>query len=70
MPLLQVLGYDVFDPREVRPEYIADFAVKKAGQFEKIDYAIFINQSPARCERLTIRYYKDFPVTSAGIIWS
>jgi hypothetical protein len=47
VPLLQVLGYDVFDPREVRPEYVADFAVKKAGQFEKIDYAIYINEAPA-----------------------
>jgi hypothetical protein len=47
VPLLQVLGYDVFDPREVRPEYVADFAVKKAGQFEKIDYAIYINDAPA-----------------------
>ena len=47
VPLLQVLGYDVFDPREVRPEYVADFAVKKAGQFEKIDYAICVNGQPA-----------------------
>lgn len=47
VPLLQVLGYDVFDPREVRPEYVADFAVKKAGQFEKIDYAICSNGTPA-----------------------
>ena len=47
MPLLQVLGYDVFDPREVQPEYIADFAIKKAGQFEKIDYAIFVGGNPA-----------------------
>lgn len=47
VPLLQVLGYDVFDPREVRPEYVADFAVKKAGQFEKIDYAIYISEAPA-----------------------
>ena len=46
VPLLQVLGYDVFDPREVRPEYIADFATKKAGQFEKIDYAIYYNGAP------------------------
>lgn len=46
VPLLQVLGYDVFDPREVRPEYVADFAVKKAGQFEKIDYAICANGTP------------------------
>lgn len=47
VPLLQVLGYDVFDPREVRPEYVADFAVKKAGQFEKIDYAICTSAGPA-----------------------
>lgn len=47
VPLLQVLGYDVFDPREVRPEYVADFAIKKAGQFEKIDYAICVNGLPA-----------------------
>ncbi len=40
IPLLQLLGYDVFDPREVKPEYTADFAVKRAGQLEKIDYAI------------------------------
>lgn len=46
VPLLQVLGYDVFDPREVRPEYVADFAVKKAGQFEKIDYTICVNGLP------------------------
>ncbi len=43
VPLLQVLGYDVFDPREVRPEHIADFAVKKAGQFEKVDYGIYLS---------------------------
>lgn len=47
VPLLQVLGYDVFDPREVRPEYVADFAIKKQGQFEKVDYAIFLNDKPA-----------------------
>jgi hypothetical protein len=47
VPLLQVLGYDVFDPREVRPEYVADFAIKKAGQFEKIDYTICVNGLPA-----------------------
>lgn len=47
VPLLQVLGYDVFDPREVRPEYIADFATKKAGQFEKIDYAICADGTPS-----------------------
>lgn len=46
VPLLHVLGYDVFDPREVTPEYVADFAVKKQGQFEKVDYALFLEGSP------------------------
>lgn len=47
IPFLQVLGYDVFDPREVRPEYVTDFATKKAGQFEKVDYAVFMAGVPA-----------------------
>ena len=48
VPLFQVLGYDVFDPREVQPEYIADFAKKKSnGQMEKVDYAIWKNGAPA-----------------------
>lgn len=38
MPFLSsVLGYDVFDPAEVVPEYTADVGTKKG---EKIDYAI------------------------------
>lgn len=37
-PFIQdVLGYDIFDPREVIPEYIADVGRKKG---EKVDYAI------------------------------
>jgi hypothetical protein len=48
VPFLQVLGYDVWDPREVQPEYIADFAKKKSnGQMEKIDYAIHLGGAPA-----------------------
>ncbi|HIK07804.1 MAG TPA: restriction endonuclease subunit R [Trichormus sp. M33_DOE_039] len=45
VPFLSVLGYDVHDPSEVIPEYVADFAIKKAGQFEKVDYALSINGS-------------------------
>lgn len=38
MPFIsQVLGYDVFDPSEVVPEFTADVGTKKG---EKIDYAI------------------------------
>ncbi|EOV8989076.1 type I restriction endonuclease [Cronobacter dublinensis] len=38
MPFIHnILGYDVFDPREVKPEFICDIGTKKG---EKIDYAI------------------------------
>lgn len=43
VPFFSTLGYDVHDPSEVMPEYVADFAIKKAGQFEKVDYALAIN---------------------------
>ena len=37
MPFISsVLGYDVFDPSEVVPEFIADVGVKRG---EKVDYA-------------------------------
>ena len=45
VPFLSALGYDVYDPSEVMPEYVADFAIKKAGQFEKVDYALAINNN-------------------------
>ncbi len=37
MPFIQALGYDVFNPSEVIPEYTADVGTKKG---EKVDYAI------------------------------
>jgi hypothetical protein len=37
MPFIQALGYDVFNPSEVIPEFTADVGVKKG---EKVDYAI------------------------------
>ena len=43
MPFIQVLGYDVFNPLEVVPEFITDIGTKKG---EKIDYAIFQNGHP------------------------
>lgn len=46
LPMLEALGYDIWNPNEVCPEYDADFAVKKAGQREKVDYAILINGTP------------------------
>ncbi len=43
MPFLQSLGYDVFTPIEVVPEYVTDVGTKKG---EKIDYAIFRDGNP------------------------
>ncbi|MFZ5431179.1 MAG: type I restriction endonuclease [Bacteroidota bacterium] len=43
MPFLQTLGYDVFNPLEVVPEYTTDIGTKKG---EKIDYAIFKDGIP------------------------
>lgn len=40
MPFINLLGYDVFNPSEVIPEYTADVGTKKG---EKVDYAICIN---------------------------
>jgi hypothetical protein len=37
MPFIQILGYDIFNPTEVIPEYICDIGTKKG---EKIDYFI------------------------------
>ncbi|WP_419605064.1 type I restriction endonuclease [Thiolapillus sp.] len=37
MPFLSALGYDVFNPMEVIPEYTADIGTKKG---EKVDYVI------------------------------
>lgn len=37
MPFIQSLGYDVFNPTEVLPEFTADVGLKKG---EKVDYAI------------------------------
>lgn len=43
MPFINCLGYNVFDPREVTPELIADVGTKKG---EKVDYAILKDGKP------------------------
>lgn len=82
VPLLALLGYDVWDPREVLPEYGADFTKqKRAGQVEKVDYAIQINGAPVifvECKAVggeldnhdgqLSRYYNTTPSVRVGII--
>ena len=40
MPFLQALGYNVFNPSEVVPEFTCDVGIKKG---EKVDYAICLD---------------------------
>ena len=44
MPFFAMLGYDVFNPEELTPEYVADVGIKKG---EKVDYAILKDGKPA-----------------------
>ncbi|GAA5096636.1 type I restriction endonuclease [Nocardia iowensis] len=76
MPFIsQVLGYDVFDPAEVVPEFIADVGTKKG---EKIDYAILRDgaiQILVECKKISepldinhaSQLFRYFSVTSARI---
>lgn len=43
MPFMAALDYDIFNPLEVVPEFVADIGIKKG---EKIDYCIFKDSKP------------------------
>lgn len=73
LPFLRSLGYDVFDPSEVVPEFTAD-AVGKKG--EKVDYAIKIDSEIRiliECKPISVplekkhldQLYRYFSVTNA-----
>lgn len=73
LPFLRALGYDVFDPSEVIPEFTAD-AVGKKG--EKVDYALKIDNDVRiliECKPISValekkhldQLYRYFSVTNA-----
>ncbi|WP_447755712.1 type I restriction endonuclease [Enterobacter asburiae] len=76
MPFIHnVLGYDVFDPSEVTPEFVCDVGTKKG---EKIDYAIMKNndvQILIECKKIgeplninhASQLFRYFHVTNARI---
>ena len=43
LPFLRAMGYNTSDPREVVPEFTADFGLKKA---DRVDFAILDGGSP------------------------
>ncbi|RVU07903.1 hypothetical protein EOE18_02175 [Novosphingobium umbonatum] len=75
MPFLQALGYDVFNPSEVVPEFTADVGTKKG---EKVDYAVFCEGKPSilvECKPVNAalgikqagQLYRYFSVTEARL---
>lgn len=75
LPFIQALGYNIFDPTEVVPEFTADIGTKKG---EKVDYAIFLNGKPIilfECKSVGVdldhchasQLYRYFSVTNARI---
>lgn len=75
MPLINILGYNVFDPTEVIPEYTADHGTKKG---EKVDYAIIRDGEPSiliECKNIgadlnkeqASQLFRYFSVTAAKV---
>lgn len=54
MPFIKALGYDVFNPFEVVPEFVADLGIKKG---EKVDYAIIRDGEP--CILIECKHWGD-----------
>ncbi len=75
MPFIAALGYDVFNPKEVVPEFTADVGTKKG---EKVDYAIMRDGETSilieckkagcdLCQQTMSQLYRYFSVTKARI---
>lgn len=79
LPFISALGYDVFNPTEVLPEFTADVGIKKG---EKVDYAILKDKAPIiifECKRAgtdlgqvqasqLYRYFASVPAVRFGIL--
>ncbi|MCK6524242.1 type I restriction enzyme HsdR N-terminal domain-containing protein [Myxococcota bacterium] len=46
LPMLDALGFDIWNPLEVCPEYDADFATRKGSQKERVDLAVLLDGTP------------------------
>ncbi len=82
VPFLSVLGYDVHDPTEFVPEYIADFAKRRpGGPSEKVDYAIHregvpvlfvecksVDSNPSQHNGQLARYFNATPSVPIAIV--
>lgn len=74
LPFIRELGYDIFNPSEVIPEFTADVGIKKG---EKVDYAVCKDGNPiilieckpcgALLDRYSSQLYRYFSTTNARI---
>ena len=63
LPFLQALGYNVFDPTEIEPEFTADVGIK---QGEKVDYAVMSDGEPViliECKKISDSLTSDHRVS-------
>ena len=63
LPFLQALGYNVFDPTEIEPEFTADVGIK---QGEKVDYAVMSDGEPViliECKKISDNLSSDHRVS-------
>lgn len=81
LPMLDALGFDIWNPAEVCPEFDADFATKKAAQKERVDLAVIFGETPrifievkaidtvldGHAGQLA-RYFNSVPTVSLGIL--
>lgn len=79
LPLLEILGFNPYDPTKVKAEYASDFPGAKVG--ERVDYALFCNNVPVmfieakpysanltnHCPQLS-RYYNATPEVTISAI--
>jgi len=79
MPFINILGYNVFDPTEVVPEFTADIGERKG---ERVDYAILKDEKPimlfecklcgselaAKSATQLQRYFHGVPEVKFGIL--
>lgn len=83
MPFFQILGYDIFNPEEFTPEFVADVGIKKG---EKVDFAIMneghpvilieaksINEKLLKHDSQLFRYFgttsAKFAILTNGIVY-
>ncbi len=81
LPFLDALGFDIWNPNEICPEFDADVAAKKGGPRERVDLAVILDGTPRVFfevksadtsldghEGQLARYFNSVPNVSLGVL--